>query len=141
MRKLDDIPRKIPFAVPEGYFDGLPGRIQARTGQSHVPGQAWIWGTLRLAVAGVFLAAMGVYWYHHQDPLPAVEQVRLGIAAIPPDQLVSFLDENEVSTDDFMERVEWTMSDVASLEKQVYSQLTVPPAEVDKLMDEFDTEL
>ena len=30
MKKLEDIPKKEIFDVPDGYFEKLPGKIQAR---------------------------------------------------------------------------------------------------------------
>ena len=35
MKKLEDIPKKQNFEVPEGYFEKLPGIIQSRVTQQH----------------------------------------------------------------------------------------------------------
>jgi hypothetical protein len=35
MKKLEDIPKKTIFEVPEGYFDKLPGVIQSRIAEQN----------------------------------------------------------------------------------------------------------
>ena len=38
MKKLEEIPKKEVFKVPEGYFENLPGIIQARVAQQNKVG-------------------------------------------------------------------------------------------------------
>ncbi len=142
MKKLEDIPKKNIFEVPEGYFDRLPGIIQARVSEQK-PIYRWLptWSVaVRFAVAVLLMMAVGVFWYT-SGSLTATDKIKSELASINPDQLVEYLDEHELATDDLVERIAWSSDDLNDLENSVYSGLDVPRQEIEKILNEYDVEL
>ncbi len=142
MKKLEDIPKKNIFEVPEGYFDRLPGIIQARVSE---PSPTYGWHSswtvsLRYALPVLMMMAVGVFWYTH-DSLTGTEKIKFELAALNSDQLVEYLDEHELATDDLVEKIAWNANDLNDLENSVYSDLDVPHKDIDKILNEYDVEL
>lgn len=76
--KLNDIPKRQPYQVPEGYFDKLPMQVMARTAapEAATPEFGHVWRSLRLAIAPLLLLLVfvGVYFLNIQQaaqPAPA----------------------------------------------------------------------
>ena len=142
MKKLEDIPKKNIFEVPEGYFDRLPGIIQARVSEQR-PTYGWLppWSVpVRFAVAVLMMMAVGVFWYT-PGSLSGTDKIKSELASINPDQLVEYLDEHELATEDLVERIAWSADDLNDLENSVYSGLDVPHQEIEKILNEYDVEL
>ena len=107
--RLDDLERKHPFTVPEGYFEGLTGAIQERISEEvdskvapfHKTGTVFRrWWTLP-AVAASLALIVGLVWF----TLP-VRQGPLG-----PDALSSVSD---IAILDYLESQELDFDDLAS---------------------------
>lgn len=147
MKKPIDIPKRNIFEVPEGYFEKLPGVIQARIAKKE--DQAawnWSWGiSLRYAIPIAILAIVGTFWFRPGSPIPVDVQAEL--AQFQPEQLQEYLDhqdlsdDSDVSTDELVESKEWSNSEVDGLEKSVYSGYSTSRQEVEKILDEYDNEL
>lgn len=139
MKKLDDIPKKNIFEVPEGYFERLPGIIQARTaapGPSPVGIPSWS-RALRYAFPVVLLMGAGIFWYQNNS-LPSSVNVQVELGAIGSDQLAAYLDDHELTTEDLVETVAWSSDDLNDLENAVYSGLDVPHHQLEEILDEYD---
>lgn len=68
--------KKLPFKVPEGYFDNLPLRVQERiaaTETQHEPKDQWITLKSQLAIAAgfAFMALLSYLGYYMARPLIA----------------------------------------------------------------------
>ena len=76
MKKLEDIPKKNVFEVPDGYFDRLPGIIQARVSQEK-PSFVWYsWPVaLRYALPVLLMMAVGIFWYT-SNPYSGTAQIQ-----------------------------------------------------------------
>ncbi|QJW89688.1 hypothetical protein HNV11_09990 [Spirosoma taeanense] len=66
--RLDELPpehplRQQPFSVPEGYFDALPSRVQARVARKQKPAFSisWSWQRTAASLAGASLIAVLVW--------------------------------------------------------------------------------
>ncbi len=98
MKKLEDIPKIDIFKAPEGYFDKLPGIIQARVQK---PDQAPVWRpALRFALPTLVLL-VALYWFWpgaSQSP----EEL---LATIDDNHLVAYLEENDLNTDELLDGV------------------------------------
>src|SRR5688572_18050221 len=114
--KLEDIPKKEIFTAPDGYFDTLPGVIQARVAkQSRFAQPAWQY-SLRYALPAVVLVAAGILWYTRQT---SAQDVLAGIAT---EELVRYLEESEgLSTDELLDTNLLDADDVQSIEQEVYT--------------------
>lgn len=130
MRKLEDIPKKDLFKAPEGYFDKLPGIIQARVAKPE-PKSVWV-PVLKFALPVVALVAAGIFWLS-KPTLPSVENE---LAAINTEQLIAYLDNTEVVWEDVELDSDWSEYDFLELEDRVYSTFTTDGSELE-LLDEF----
>jgi hypothetical protein len=139
MKKLDEIPKKNAFEVPDGYFDRLPGIIQSRISDaspSPVGAPSWV-RSLRYALPVLFLLGAGIFWYQSSST-NSLPDVRSELASIQSDQLAAYLDDHEVSTEDLVETVRWTSDDLDDLENTVYSDYGAPPHQLEEILNEYD---
>jgi hypothetical protein len=131
MRKLEDIPRKAPFKVPDGYFDQFPTIIQARMAKdgggaraSHV-----LNFSLKFVLPLVALIAAGIFWLR-PDPAPAnpLDDVDTGqIALYLSDVEHLDLEETEVNG--------WTTQELDQLKDTIYSNMEYSNDEILNDMD------
>ncbi|MCW5911295.1 MAG: hypothetical protein KIT62_09490 [Cyclobacteriaceae bacterium] len=131
MKKLEDIPKKDPFKAPDGYFDQLPGIIQARITK---PKSHTIWiPVLKFALPVVAFIAAGVFWFSDQATQPFEDQ----LAGINTEELIAYLDNTEFAWEDTEEITEWNEDDVLDFEDRVYSTFTTDNSDLDLLENEL----
>jgi hypothetical protein len=138
MKKLEDISKKQSFEAPEGYFDALPGIIQARVAKPESVSQRFSWKPVLLYAMPVLLVAIGLIWYlstGRGDSSP--EQL---LAAIETVDIEAYLDESDMTTDELLDHIDFNQIQVDSL---VFENpaLDFSDADLDELLDEFETEL
>jgi hypothetical protein len=118
MIELDNIPKKTVFTVPDGYFDKLPGAIQARiprrdTGRTLVRSYA-----LRYALPAILVAAVAIYYYNTQSR-PDPQTI---LATVDTSELILYVQETTpVTTDDLLESFDISTGDVEAIENEVYN--------------------
>jgi hypothetical protein len=134
MKKLEDISKKNIFEVPDGYFEKLPGIIQARVAKPEPT--PWFVPTLKFALPIFAILAVGIFWYSSQSQNTIEEQ----LAAIQTEQLVAYLDDATLNFDDLTESVTWSEDDLNELEEKVFSSFEVSETDLDLLLEEFSTE-
>ncbi|GAB4046682.1 hypothetical protein [Spirosoma litoris] len=98
--RLDELPpehrlRQLPFTTPEGYFDTLPSRVQARAVRKSKPAFSitWSWQRSIASLAGASLIAVLVW-----QTLPQ-RQESLGnevLAGVSDEAISAYLDEQGV---------------------------------------------
>jgi hypothetical protein len=116
MKKLEDIPKKQIFSVPEGYFDKLPQTIQARVSRKTEERPFFI-QSLKYALPVIAMAAFGIFWYSQTNTqLQDAESI---LASVQTEALVAYLDESDLSTEDILENIEFTTGDVEAIESEV----------------------
>ena len=119
MKKLEDIPKKEVFKVPEGYFENLPSIIQSRVaGQkkenAFFPGFSL---ALRYALPVVVLGVIGYFWLGPETQQTSAESI---LATIETEDLVAYLNETDLTTEELLESVELDANDVDELEGEIY---------------------
>ncbi len=137
MKRLEDIPKKTLFEVPEGYFDRLPGVIQARVA-SQQPESAWSgYGQMavRFALPVVVIAAAAVFFLNNPEAASTEEL----LASIESEQLVAYLEETEVNTDDLLEFAPLEAEEVQALEEDAFGEYILEEIDLEELENEFDT--
>lgn len=119
MNKLDEIPKKNPFIVPEGYFENLPSVIQSRTNQKDRTAYQLIFSKYRLAyVLPVFvICTFGILWFS-QLPKKSDSTESL-LATIPTDYLIAYVEDMPFSNEELLQ--ELTNEDLESLETELLS--------------------
>src|SRR5258708_34406657 len=103
MKKLEDIPKKNFFEVPEGYFDHLPEIIQSRLSVSRrAPVMIHSWTrALRYALPLTALVAAGIFWdQNYSGSSSAGVDVEAELASSHSDQRTANLREHEVTMDE-----------------------------------------
>ncbi len=102
--RLDELPpehpmRQHPFVAPDGYFDTLPSRVQARVIQKAKPAFniSWSWQRTAASLAGASLIALLVWQTlpQRQESLP-----NEALAGVSNEVITAYLDEQGVSADE-----------------------------------------
>ena len=136
MKKLEDIPKKQNFEVPEGYFEKLPGIIQSRVTQQQ---KERSWGldqrfALRFALPAVILLAIGIFWYSRSPMDKSVENI---LASVQTEDLITYLSESDFTTDELLEDVRLNNEDAMDIEESVY-ELQFTDSEFEEIFNEID---
>lgn len=136
MKRLEDIPKKQSFKVPDGYFEDLPMRIQVRI-ETEKPKSvvSFSYGklALRYALPIILIGIVSVaVWNNYaaktEDPLVALENVAA-------EQLVAYLENDEISADDILENASFSNTMVDEMQ-QPYEGIS--EKELDELANEYD---
>lgn len=136
--RLDELPpehpmRQLPFVAPDGYFDSLPTRIQARAVRKPKPIISWSWQRTGASLAGASLIAVLVW-----QTLPQ-RQESLGneaLAGVSNEMITAYLDDQGVNA--------YEMADSQELHSSLGSDTTaiqflnISPTEIQQLIQEQD---
>jgi hypothetical protein len=135
MKNLENIPKKEVFSVPEGYFDTLPGKIQARISAEKPDRQpAFVFRyKLQYVLPVIALLAIGLYWFAPADRADA-ESI---IASVQTEELVAYLNDSELSTEDLLETLDFNEQDVQDIETEVY-ELNLDNENLDELLEDLE---
>jgi hypothetical protein len=136
MKKLEDIPKKQNFEVPEGYFEKLPGVIQSRVTQQN---KERSWGVdlrfaVRFAVPVVILLAVGIFWYSRAHMEKSVENI---LASVQTEDLITYLSESDFTTEELLEDVQLNSQDAIDIEESVY-ELQFNDSEFEEIFNEIE---
>lgn len=131
MKRLEDIPKKNIFQVPDGYFEKLPGVIQARVAK---PEKAvWFVPVLKYALPVLAVVAAGMLWFSNPKGNSFDEQ----LASIQTEQLIAYLDDSDLNFDELSESVTWSETDLVELEETVFNSFDIAGDELEVLMEEL----
>ena len=115
MARLEDLPRTTPFTTPDGYFDQLPGKIQSRipTSASRSSSIA-VRYMVRLGLPAILLAAAFLYYRSGTSDAETI------LASVDTQEIINYLQETGMSTDEMLEDVSLTETELEALEGEVY---------------------
>ena len=136
MKKLEDIPKKMLFEVPEGYFDKLPGVIQARVSEKR-PESAWAgFGSfaVKFALPVIAVIAAGVFYLSSPVTVSAEEL----LAGIDSEQLVAYLQESDLNADDLLESIPLDLEEADAIEEDALDEMKLNDLDMEELANEFD---
>lgn len=134
MKKLEDIPKKDLFKAPDGYFDKLPGIVQAGVAK---PEAKPIWmPVLKFALPVLALVTIGIFWFSN----PTVQNVETELAGINTEQLMAYLDNTEVVWEEPEAEGDWSEDDLLELENRVYSTFSSDGSDLELLNEILDLE-
>jgi hypothetical protein len=136
MKKLEDIPKKQIFDVPDGYFENLPGKIQARISGS-VPSteRNFVFRyKLQYALPVILFMAIGIYWFAMPAEPKDVESL---LASVQTEELVAYLGESDITTEDLLEHVEFNVNDLEEIESEAYAP-TMDESSLENVIDNMD---
>ena len=117
MKKLDEIPKKHPFEVPEGYFDRLPGIIQARVAEKSEVKEAkpYFRYALQYALPVIVLAIVALIYF-----IPKNEDADTILASVSTEELVAYLENSEITTEELLEEMTLDTESIEAIESEVY---------------------
>ncbi|HEY0744615.1 MAG TPA: hypothetical protein VGD40_24275 [Chryseosolibacter sp.] len=135
--KLEDIPKKPIFNVPDGYFDQLPNKIQARISGNEKPKPSFVLQyRLQYVIPAVLVLVIGLLWLFAPAASNDAESI---LASVESEQLVAYLNESELTTEELLEDVDFSTSEVEAIESEVY-ELELEEELIDGLLEDLDTE-
>lgn len=133
---MEDLPKRVNFKVPDGYFDDLPGRIQNRVASA--PKTSW-WSSravaLRVALPVITLLTVGIFWY-----MQSTESVYEKLGDIDEAQLAWFVDDQGTTIEELIEGEAWTTEELDALEDEVFSTLDASGDGLDVVVDDLELE-
>ncbi|MBX2969322.1 MAG: hypothetical protein KF803_08115 [Cyclobacteriaceae bacterium] len=120
MKNLENIPKKNIFDVPDGYFEKLPSRIQARIGAENPQAETkpYFRYALQYALPVVLVVVAAIFIFK-----PKSNSVEEMLASVSTEQLVAYLDEvdmNTLSTEELIESFEFDTETIEAIEQEVY---------------------
>jgi hypothetical protein len=116
MAKLEDIPKKDFFTVPDDYFDKLPAKIQSRIAKTKVRNERTFVFRYALRYALPVLVLAGVIFYYSSSK-PDVETI---LASVDTEELIDYLQESGMTTEEMLENVEFSAEELEAIENEVY---------------------
>jgi len=138
MKKLDDIPKNHPFNVPDDYFDQLPGRIQSRVQGKQGRTSPAMTGIMRYALAMLVIGAIAFVWLWSGSPTGSTKQSPEAIlASLETTDLVAYLNEGDVTTDELLDDVQFNNDDATQIEEAVFN-LELNDSDLNSLINEID---
>jgi hypothetical protein len=136
--RLDELPpehplRQQPFTVPDGYFDQLPTRVQARMMRRSKPAFSisWSWQRTAASLAGASLIAVLIW-----QTLPQ-RQESLGseaLTGVSPEVIAAYLDDQGVDANELADSQQLHQS--LGSDTTAIQYLNVNPADIQTLIDE-----
>ncbi len=135
MKKLEDIPKRNPFDVPEGYFEKLPTIIQSRVtnpGQRVNPATRFV---LQFVVPVVAIIAIaGLFWISRPHTDLNAESM---LTSIQTEDLVAYLKDLDFTTEELLNSVELDAEDANQIEEAVY-EFQVDDSELEDILNEIE---
>ena len=118
MKKLEDIPKNNPFSVPDGYFDKLPGIIQARISASAPEKQArpYFRYALQYALPVIGIIIVALIYLNPKES----ENYNDILATVSTEQLAAYLADSDITTEDILESGELDDESADAIEAEVY---------------------
>lgn len=118
MKNLEEIPKNHPFKVSDDYFDRLPGRIQSRIEQEVgvKESKPYFRYALQYALPIALVVIAAVFYLKPATPQDADSL----LASVETADLVAYLEESEMTTDELIESVDFDSESVEAIESEVY---------------------
>lgn len=118
MKKLEDISKNNPFSVPDGYFDKLPGVIQARIGEGNAENvsRPYFRYALQYGLPVIALTIAAVIYLAPAKP----ESYNDILATVSTEELAAYLSESDLTTEDILESGELDEESAEAIEAEVF---------------------
>jgi len=134
MKKLEDIPKKELFTVPDKYFDELPTVIQARITVKKAKRSLFVLPVIRYALP---LLAIGVISWFWLAPVQSALTAEEMVAQITTEDLLAYISETDVTTDELMNTLQLDQDDADAIQQSVY-EIDLTDESIENILDEID---
>jgi hypothetical protein len=129
MKKLDDISKKHPFTAPEGYFDRLPGVIQARVSKESgaVARKPYFRYALQYALPVVLIAVAAVFYFRPST----TEGTENLLASVSAEELTTYLETTEFTTDYWLDESIVDEESITAIESTLFNDIDLSEVVID----------
>jgi hypothetical protein len=141
--KLDENHKKLPFRVPDDYFEEFPDRMVRRIHEGSGEGRGKMVslpGLLRLGIAASFLilATLGVFYFVSEEK--SADQI---LAEVPTESLIAYLEESELTIDEMMETIdaELVIPDGDLMDAGLLSDDEIDDSLIEEIITDYELEL
>jgi hypothetical protein len=126
MKKLENIPKKGIYEVPDGYFDRLPGIIQARVAEnSHRQiTRPYLRYAVQYALPAVLLLVVLFIFLKPKEGLNAEGL----LASVSTEELVAYLEQSDLTLEELLDYAEYDDSIVDAIEAEAFIFLPLEDA-------------
>ncbi len=136
MKRLEDIPKKQSFKVPDGYFDDLPMRIRARIQEAEKK-PSWTWMptpsfALKFALPVLLVGIASVVLWNN---FSKNEDAFAKLDSVPTEQLLAYLESDDITTEEIIENATFTNATINSLYEP---DEEMPAEDLDELAKQYD---
>ena len=138
MKKLENIPKANIYKVPDGYFDRLPGIIQARTAKQAVQERPFYVLALRYAVP-VLVIVFSLIFVVQKNTTKSGD-VDSMLAAISTEALTNYIIDSELTTDELLNEINLAQIDTYELGLETSPIFNLDDIELEDLSNEFETQ-
>ena len=132
--KLEDIHKKNPYEVPEGYFDTLTSEIQSKISAPQ-KGIAWQpvirWALVPAMIVLVFAVVI------FNDSTPNTSETQALISEIPENELLAYLADEAMSLDEMVALAE-VPEDLLDDNTNILQGIDIEEESVDELLNTID---
>ncbi|WP_084370616.1 hypothetical protein [Reichenbachiella faecimaris] len=136
---IESLDRKNIHQVPDGYFDGLPLKIQSRINQKNGVSSVFFITRMQMvwsATAVIALFFIGWFWYPQGTELSTTEQI---LADLNSEDLIEYLYEEDISTDEIIAAInENYLLDEISLIEDVIIDENLSEEDLESIYSELD---
>lgn len=134
MKRLEDIPKKDIFSVPDGYFDRLPGIIQSRVAPSQPePRYSTARFVLRFALPVMVVFALALFLF--RNPTVPDQNPEDILATVSSEAMVAYLEESDLTIEDILDNVDYSDDDVIQIEQE--TEVLPDDADLGSIIDEL----
>ena len=134
MKNLENIPKKNVFEVPEGYFDSLPGIIQARITQEKPFSIRYrVVYSLKYALPVLAIVLIAFFFWSK----PAGQSTEDLLASVDSSSLVAYLEDSDISSDDLLESIPLQTEEVDAIQENSMDEIQANDLDLKTLRDEF----
>lgn len=119
MARLDDIPKKDFFSTPPDYFEKLPAQILSQvqsSSRAHPKYYPVLRYSLQYALPLVLIAA-ALFFYEPEAP-----DAETLLASVETEELIDYLQETGISTEDLIETIDFSTADLEEIENEIYGE-------------------
>lgn len=137
MSKLEDIPKRDIFKVPDGYFETLPSIIQARVAKKESSWAPLFQASLKYALP-ILAIAVGIFWL--MPATKATNDTEQLLASIHATDLIEYIQESEMNTEELLENIDLEQVNADSL-YLFDSEMPLSEIDLDEIVSDLETEL
>lgn len=121
MKRLEDIPKNNPFSVPDGYFEKLPGVIQARikAGKVRKP-VPYVRYAFQYAMPVVALIIVAVIYLGPKSGENNYDDI---LSSVSTEQLAAYLADSDLTTDEIVDAGALDEESAEAIEAEVFNNI------------------